>query len=301
MTSPVWDPHQYLLHAGPRLRPVHDLLARVPALPEEGAPGIADLGCGPGGPSLPLAERWPGAHLTGYDNSPAMLHEARAYAGETSAGGRLDFTHADLSTWRPEPGEAFDLLFTNAALHWVIPPRAAGQAAPEAGTLPAGGPEEAAYADLFRQWTAALRPGGVLAFSVPGNFDAPSHVLLHGLRNSPRWQSRLGAPARAGTVLDPAGYVAVLTGLGYTVDAWETTYAHVLHGRDPVLDWVKGTALRPVLAALEGDAEALEEFLAEYGALLREAYPPLPGGSASGTVLPFRRVFAVAVKGGAAQ
>ncbi len=292
MTSPVWDPHQYSRHAGHRLRPVLDLLARVPTLPDEERPRVADLGCGPGGPSLPLIERWPGAHVTGYDNSPAMLHEARAYSGTTSSGGRLDFTHADLTTWRPEPGETFDLLFSNAALHWVLPAAGKGRVHPVTGE----GEADAGLVEFLRRWTAALRPGGVLAFQVPGNFDAPSHTLLWKLRNSPRWRDRLGAEPRGGAVLVPAGYLAALTPLGCEVDAWETTYAHLLHGENPVLDWVKGTALRPVLTLLEDDPAAREEFVGEYGALLREAYPPLPGGESAGTVLPFRRVFAVAVK-----
>lgn len=282
MTSPVWDPHQYRRHSGHRARPVHDLLARVPRLPDEDTPRVADLGCGPGAPSMPLAARWPRARITGYDNSPAMLDEARAYAGRTSAGGTLDFTHSDLANWRPADGETFDLLFSNAALHWVVP---AGD-----------GDGVRRYRDLLAPWTDALPPGGVLALQVPGNFDAPSHTLLLQTRNAPHWRDRLGTDSRGGTVLDPAGYLDALTALGCDVDAWETTYAHLLHGQDPVLDWVKGTALRPVLTILADDRAAREDFLAEYGEKLRQAYPPLGGDTSRGTVLPFRRVFAVAVK-----
>jgi len=258
-------------------------------------PRIADLGCGPGGPTLPLAERWPDAHITGYDSSPEMLAEARAYArppgahggesGEESGAdrasgpggrsgertGRLDFVQADLAGWRPDPSRPFDLLFSNAALQWV--------------------PE---HTDRFPDWLDGLAPGGTLAFQVPGNFDAPSHTLLHELRNSPRWRARLGGPARSGSVLDPAGYAAVLTPLGCTVDAWETTYLHLLQGEDPVLDWVKGTALRPVLTLLADDPEAREAFLAEYRDALREAYP----AREFGVPFPFRRIFVVAVKEG---
>ena len=297
MTTPVWDPHQYLRHSGHRTRPLEDLLARVPELPNEDAPRIADLGCGPGGPSALLTDRWPAGHVTGYDNSPAMLHEARAYAGRTSAGGTLDFAHADLADWRPPPGEHFDLLFSNAALHWVLPAEGEGR------NLPAGGDAGAADAEpapghqaLFPAWIDALPPGGVLAFQVPGNFASPSHTLLLQLRNSPRWRGRLGAASRSATVLDPAGYLAALAPLGCEVDAWETTYAHLLHGENPVLDWVKGTALRPVRTLLADDPAAQEEFVAEYGELLREAYPPLGGDVSRGTVFPFRRVFVVARK-----
>jgi trans-aconitate 2-methyltransferase len=281
MTSPVWDPHQYARHSGHRNRPISDLLARVPALPDDENPRIADLGCGPGGPSLLLAERWPGARITGYDNSPAMLREARAYAGKTSAGGSLEFTHADLTTWRPAPGDHFDLIFSNAALHWVL--HAEGEGA-------------SGHTVLFPAWVQGLPPGGVFAFQVPGNFGSPSHALLLELRNSPRWRGRLGSESREGSVRTPAEYLAELEPLGCEVDAWETTYAHLLHGENPVLDWVKGTALRPVLTLLADDPEAQAEFLAEYGQLLREAYPPLGGDPARGTVMPFRRIFVVAVK-----
>ncbi|WP_344522847.1 trans-aconitate 2-methyltransferase [Streptomyces albiaxialis] len=265
--APEWDPQQYLRHSGHRLRPLLDLLARVPAeLPGGDAPRIADLGCGPGGPSTVLAERYPHARVTGYDNSPAMLDEARAHARD----GRLDFAEADLATWRPAPGDRFGLLFSNAALQWVP-----------------------GHAASFPAWVDALPSGGALAFQVPGNFSSPSHTLLAELRDSPRWRGRLGAPDRTDAVLTPAGYAERLLALGCEVDAWETTYLHLLTGEDPVLDWTKGTALRPVLTLLADDPEARDAFTADYAAALRAAYPPGPDGR---TAFPFRRVFVVAVK-----
>jgi trans-aconitate 2-methyltransferase len=301
MTSPVWDPQQYLRHSALRSRPIRDLLARVPRLPREDAPRIADLGCGPGGPSELLATRWPGAHITGYDNSQAMLDKARAHAGRTPGGGTLDFAYGDLATWRPADGERFDLLFSNAALQWVsaegkgrvLPPEGKGRVLP-----PGGEGRPPGHENCFPDWIAALPPGGVLAFQVPGNFGSPSHTLLSELRNSPRWRDRVGEESSRDTVLDPAGYLAALAPLGCEVDAWETTYAHVLHGEDPVLDWVKGTALRPVFTLLADDAEAREDFLAEYARMLRAAYPPLHGDASLGTVFPFRRIFVVATKEG---
>jgi trans-aconitate 2-methyltransferase len=265
-SSPVWDPAQYRRHAEARTRPLHDLLARVPELPSA-APRIADLGCGPGAPTGELAHRWPRAHVTGYDNSRAMLAEAAAHAGATPEGGAVDFVPADLTDWQPEG--TFDLLFSNAALQWAP-----------------------GHLERFASWIEALPPGGVFAFQVPGNYGAPSHTLLHDLRNSPRWRDRVGAPSRQGTVLDPAGYLEALAPLGCEVDAWETTYLHLLPGEDPVLDWTKGTALRPVLTALADDAAARADFLTEYRDALRAAYPAGPHG----TPFPFRRVFVVAVR-----
>ncbi|MGW1077520.1 trans-aconitate 2-methyltransferase [Streptomyces sp. NPDC002537] len=261
-SAPTWDPRQYLRHSGHRTRPIHDLLARVPE-PPGGPARVVDLGCGPGNITALLADRWPDARIIGLDSSAEMLAEAAAYASD-----RVDFARADLAEWTP--AGTYDLIFSSATFQWVP-----------------------GHAKLFPAWVAALAPGGVLAFTIPGNFTAPSHVLLHSLCESPRWRDRLGGIYRAGHILEPEEYLARLAGLGLTVDAWETTYVQLLTGPDPVLDWTKGTALRPVLTALADDPEATAGLLAEYGALLRDAYP----AGEHGTVFPFRRIFVVGRKG----
>ncbi|MFE7130914.1 trans-aconitate 2-methyltransferase [Streptomyces sp. NPDC057638] len=261
----VWDPQQYLRHADHRTRPFADLLARIDGLPRADA-RIADLGCGAGNVTALLAERWPTAHITGYDNSPAMLERARReHGGDTAGGGRLDFAPADIATWAPDG--PCDLIVSNAAFHWVD-----------------------GHTDLFGRWTEALVPGGVLAFQVPGNFSAPSHTLLTELCRSARWRETLGdLGGRDGAVREPREYLSALVGLGCETDVWETTYLQLMPGEDPVLDWVKGTLLRPVLTRL-GEGPHTDAFLTEYATLLRTAYPPTPDG----TVFPFRRLFAVA-------
>ncbi|QES48639.1 trans-aconitate 2-methyltransferase [Streptomyces venezuelae] len=263
---PVWDPQQYLRHADHRARPFLDLLARIPELPTRPA-RIADLGCGPGNVTVLLADRWPEARITGYDLSPEMLQRAdHEYAGPTPGGGSLDFRRADLATWLPE--ESYDLIVSNAALQWVP-----------------------GHPGSFAAWINALRPGGTFAFQIPGNFTAPSHSLLAALCDTPRWRTRLaGHGARYTHLLEPGEYLARFTELGCTADVWETTYHQLLTGPDPVLDWVKGTALRPVLTALGEDHQAVDAFLLQYRDLLRGAYPPGPRG----TVFPFRRIFAIA-------
>ncbi|MEU9607655.1 trans-aconitate 2-methyltransferase [Streptomyces sp. NPDC048057] len=270
-TAPIWDPRQYLRHSGHRTRPFLDLLGRIPDLPTTGgrAPRIADVGCGPGNVTALLAERWPDARITGFDNSPDMLDRAeKDHAGATSGGGWLDFRPADAAHWTPE--EPYDLIVSNAALQWV--------------------PN---HPESFARWIDGLTPGGTFAFQVPGNYTAPSHALLGTLCGLPQWRQRLGGRGRDYTyVLDPADYLVRLTDLGCATDTWETTYFQVLTGDDPVLDWVKGTALRPILTELGDDAAAVEEFLGQYRELLRDAYPPGPHG----TVFPFRRIFAVARK-----
>jgi trans-aconitate 2-methyltransferase len=135
---------------------------------------------------------------------------------------------------------------------------------------------------------AAVAPA--IAAQMPGNFDAPSHALLRQTAERGPWAAKLRDGWRPNSVLAPREYVERLAGLGYDVDAWETTYQHVLRGEGAVLEWVKGTALPPVLALLD-EAER-REFLAAYGARLRDAYPPRP----EGTLFPFRRIFFVAIR-----
>jgi trans-aconitate 2-methyltransferase len=263
----MWSPEQYNRYRGERHRPFYDLCARIEA---RDVRSVVDLGCGDGALTATLGERWPAARVLGVDSSPEMIAAAEhAPPGSTAAklarAGRLRFERADLATWTaPEP---VDVLVANASLQWVddherLVPRLAGLVA----------------------------EGGTLAFQVPGNYAAgPSHVLLREVQARPRWAERLaGLPARAWPVCDTERYVEQLAGLGFSVDAWETIYFHVLPGDDPVLEWTSGTALRPVLSVLD-PAEAAD-FKAEYGALLRQAYPK----RAFGTVFPFRRVFVVA-------
>jgi trans-aconitate 2-methyltransferase len=251
----VWDPELYGRFADERSRPLHELMARVRAVEPA---RVVDLGCGDGALTATLSERWPGASVLGVDSSESMLAQAAARKSD-----RLSFVLGAIQEWRPE--EPVDVLVSNAALQWV--------------------PH---HVTLLPRLVSTLAPGGWLAVQVPGNFEAPSHALLRSLCNSDRWRSQLGTAGRWPSTPEPTDYVRELAGLGCSVDSWETTYAHVLAGPDPVLAWMRGTALRPVLARLSSSDGA--EFEAEFGALLREAYPARPYG----TVLPFRRIFAVA-------
>jgi trans-aconitate 2-methyltransferase len=253
----MWDPGQYLRYAGERARPFLDLLARVPAE----KPGfVADLGCGPGNLTATLAQRWPDSDVLGLDSSAEMIEAARAQAGDNP---RLTFQRADLRDWRPQ--RPVDVLVSNAVLQWV--------------------PD---HFDVVRRWPGLLAPGGWLAFQLPGNFDQPSHAVLKDLAGSPRWRGPLAGVELNRQARDPAEYLDLLATAGCVVDAWETTYLHVLPGDDPVVEWYRGTGLRPVLAAL--DPSQAEEFLAAYREGVTRAYPRAPYG----TVLPFRRVFVVA-------
>ena len=261
----MWDPAQYLSFADERSRPFFDLVARIGAV----NPGhVVDLGCGPGQLTASLAERWPEAMVLGIDSSADMIRAAEAAGyGEGSLRGRLSFAVGDVRDFKPD--RPVDVIVSNAVLQWV--------------------PE---HLDLLPRWAGYLAPGGWLAFQLPGNFDQPSHAVLRELAASDRWRDRLARVALNRQAGEPTAYLDLLTRAGLVVDAWETTYLHVLRGPDPVTEWYKGTGLRPVLTAL-APPEA-EEFVRQYGERVRTAYPAAPYG----TVLPFRRVFVVAHQAG---
>jgi trans-aconitate 2-methyltransferase len=268
----MWDATQYLRFGGERARPFFDLLGRVAA---ERPGHVADLGCGPGNLTVALAERWPSAEVTGVDSSAQMIEAARklvpvraatSVGSEPAPGGyspRLSFMIDDVRHWEPQGPP--DVIISNAVLQWVP-----------------------GHEELLVRWAGWLAGDGWLAFQVPGNFDQPSHAIMREMAASARWHPLLRDAELNRQSADPAGYAELLAQAGCEVDAWETTYVHILAGDDPVLEWYKGTGLRPVLAAL--DAEAARDFLAEYGERLRRAYPL----RSFGTVFPFRRVFAVA-------
>jgi trans-aconitate 2-methyltransferase len=184
---------------------------------------------------------------------------------------RLSYVCADLRSWlRTDSAEAGapDVVVANAVLQWV--PR---------------------HLDLVEPIARWLAPGGTFAFQVPANFDSPSHTVIRELRESDRWRDRVGEGAdRQAGVESPQVYLEAMAAAGLEPDVWQTTYLHRLAGENPVLEWVKGTALRPVLTALADDDSASEAFLAECAERLREAYPAAADGT---TVFPFRRTFAV--------
>ena len=254
---PHWDADQYLRFGEERTRAATDLLARVAI---DSPCRVADLGCGPGNSTALLYRRWPGADIVGVDSSPEMIDAAQA---ETRNRDRLSFKLADIRDWRPD--RKADVLLSNAVLQWVP-----------------------GHLDLVRQWVGLLAPGGWLAFQLPGNVDQPTHAILLDLVRSARWAPLLGGVALNRQARGPAEYLDLLARAGCSVDAWETTYLHVLPGKDPVVEWYRGTGLRPVLAAL--DPGQAERFVAEYAEHVAQAYPAAPYG----TVLPFRRVFVVA-------
>lgn len=259
-----WDPTQYLKFGNQRLRPALDLLAQIPlSAPEQ----IVDLGCGAGNVSCFLAERWPQARLTGVDNSAAMLAKARATRPAA------EWVESGIADWQPDA--PVDLIYSNAALHWL--------------------PDHPA---LFQRLLGFLKPGGVLAVQMPRNFAAPSHTsidaALDALALPAEQRAAIDGNKLNSPVAEPSDYYDWIKPLAGSVDLWETLYSHVLQGENAVAEWVRGTALIPVMNGLGGPETPLcQRFLADYCARTNAAYPPRADGT---TLFPFRRLFIVATR-----
>lgn len=251
----VWDPAQYLRFAGHRLRPALDLLNRIDlSRPET----VTDLGCGAGNVTRWLAQRWPDAAVTGIDGSAAML----ATAAESLPG--VHWRQADIAAWTPDRPQ--HLIYSNAALHWL--------------------PD---HESLFLKLAGSLAPGGVLAVQMPRNFGEPSHTAMADAARDGPWIDILAPLLKPAPVHEPAFYQRRLARVVSEVGLWETTYFQLLEGENPVAEWTKGTWLRPMLDALNGDWR--NGFEAAYRARVAAAYPPGPDGR---TLFPFRRLFIVA-------
>lgn len=258
-----WHAKQYLLFENERTRPVRDLLAAVPPLPERRdsqASSAVDLGCGPGNSTETLAAFLPGAAISGVDSSADMIAAARERLPQ------FRFEVADLATW--DAHGPFDLLLANAVLQWV--------------------PD---HERLLPALIAKLAPGGSLAIQMPDNLDEPAHRLLRELAAQEPWASRLQGVER--TMRHGAGwYYELLRPLCARVDVWRTVYHHPLAGgADAVVEWFKGSALRPFLARL--DAAGQSAFLQRYRDAIASAYPALDDGT---VLLPFPRLFVVATR-----
>ncbi len=256
-----WDPSQYLRFADHRLRPALELLERVPLSPPT---VVYDLGCGTGDVTRIIAERWPAATVYGVDNSKEMLVKAGAEPGS------VRWVEADIRRWRPD--EPPDLIYSNATLQWVE-----------------------GHAELFPRLLGYVSTGGCLAVQMPLSWDMPSHRLMREtLANGGPGGTALGteelnrAVARK-WVASAEEFYDLLAGHVRSLDIWQTEYLQVLDGDDPVLEWVKGTGLRPILNGL--DDRERDTYLDEYARRLRATYPRRADGR---TLYPFGRLFIVA-------
>ncbi|MFT4126106.1 MAG: methyltransferase domain-containing protein [Gordonia sp. (in: high G+C Gram-positive bacteria)] len=251
---PVWDPARYLQFADHRTRPFLDLIAQIPS----DAESIIDLGCGPGHLMGHLRTRWPEAHILGIDSSPEMIQAALRGNNDP----QINYDVADIVDWNPP--QPVDVIISNAVFQWI--------------------PDQFAVLDRVLGF---LNPGGTCAVQVPANASAPTHTTLAELAAREPYAEYLRgiAPLPA---TSPLEYLEFFADRGLHVNAWETTYVHVLDGDHPVFDWISGTGARPYLQALPDDL--VEPFSDDLRARFREIFPTRDWG----TALPFRRTFAVA-------
>jgi trans-aconitate 2-methyltransferase len=250
-----WNPQAYEAFADHRMRPAIDLLNRVSL---DAPRRVVDLGCGSGAVTLLLAARWPQAAILALDSSAEMLARARARSSS------IEWRQVDLAAWRA--AEPVDLVFSNAALHWLVD-----------------------HVTLLPRLADAVAPGGVLAVQMPSNFAAPSHVLMHALALEAPYRPHLESVLRQTPVLEAQAYHALLAPRFGRIDLWSTEYLQVLTGDNPVADWTRSTWLGALLEALPGRLRG--PFEAEYRRRVLQAYPKGDDGS---TLFPFRRLFMVA-------
>ena len=255
---PKWDADQYLKFSGERTQPVFDLLHRIRL---ENPRRIADLGCGPGNSTEALRLRWPEAFLTGVDNSPEMIAKARQSRPDAN------WVVADAADWQPD--QSFDLVFSNAMLHWL--PR---------------------HDHVCRHLLGLLAPGGALGVQVPAHYNSPLHREILEVSRHPSWNARMDGARAALTHNPPEFYYDLLAPLVSHLDLWETTYYHVLAGPEGVLEWFRGSGLRPFLEALSSkeDGQLFERMLLERYAA---SYPRRGNGM---VLFPFHRLFFVAYR-----
>ncbi len=255
--SGIWDPNTYLQFAAYRARPADDLISHL-SLAQDGA--IYDLGCGPGNLTVKLKDRWTDRDVTGLDSSADMLEKAQQHARAQN----INWTLGDIATWSAP--EAAALVFANASLQWL-------------GT----------HEVLFPRLLASAQSGGILAVQMPMTTSAPYHKCIRDVAALPKWRDRLKDAKPHPDEYPAQRYYEILRPLSTSIDIWETTYHHILSGENPVIEWMSGAGLTPVLSQLDGTGRS--EFLDDYSAAISPHYPREKNGE---TVFAVRRIFIVA-------
>lgn len=255
---PVWDAAQYLKFADERTQPSLDLIHRI-ALPSPAR--IVDLGCGPGNSTAALWRQWPDAEIAGLDSSPEMIAAAkRDYPAR-------EWILDDVSTW--EAGRAYDLVISNALLQWV----------PD---------HEKVFPHLFGQ----VAGGGAFAVQMPYHYESPLQLHMIEVSKDPAWADRTAAARAALVRLPPGFYYDLMRPIASRLDLWITEYQHVMEGPEVIVEWFRGTGLRPYLQALESDEER-----GRFEAMLLDRYAAAyPRQKDCRVLFPFRRLFMVAYR-----
>ncbi len=258
---PIWDDKQYLRFSDERTQPARDLAARVAiASPQR----VIDLGCGPGNSTKILVSRWPEAKISGLDSSPQMI--AAAKKSDPTRNWMMD----DMTKWAADAGNRFDVIFSNAALQWVDD-----------------------HASLLPNLMKRLESGGALAIQIPGNFDGPAHHAMREIAKQPAWQKEFPSDGvREWHVHDLANYYDILAKHAVSIDLWETEYVHVIPNAEAIVEWYRGSGLRPFLECLDHEEKRMR-FTEQYLQEIRRLYPPRSDGK---VLFPFRRLFMIAYR-----
>lgn len=257
---PVWDSDQYLKFQKERTQASVDLASRVEL---KNPKQIVDVGCGPGNSTEVIAKHWPKSQVSGFDSSQKMLETAK------KSSSKIHWFSADVSTWQPDT--SFDLIFSNAVLQWV--------------------PD---HQSLFPRLVSFLNPGGALAVQLPIHYDSPLHQCVLELAQSARWQRATAVAHEAISTESREFYYDLLVPFVSQIEIWETEYIHIMESVEAILEWFRGTGLRPYLEALPDDRQRTQfeqELLERYRAI----YPLQQNGN---VLFPFRRLFIIAYRPG---
>ena len=253
-----WNPEQYLKFSAERTQPAKDLANRIECRHPK---RILDLGCGPGTSTAVLRSRFPDAEILGVDSSAEMVEQAKQDHPE------LAFQLFDATDSFTELGEKWDVIFSNACLQWV--------------------PN---HQELIVKLLDALKEGGELAFQIPLHEKAPVHTLLIRTAASEKWK-RFFKNVRTFYTLDELDYCNIFQEHAGKYAVWESDYFHILESPESVLQWYKGSGMRPYLKALPEDLQPV--FEQEILSGIETLFPRLKDGS---VVFKFSRLFLTAQK-----
>ena len=252
----AWDAAQYLKFEAERTQPSRDLAARITvANPSK----VIDMGCGPGNSTQVLFETFCGASITGVDSSAEMVAVAK------KAHPQLTFVQMDASGDVSALGKECDVVFSNACIQWI--------------------PN---HERLLPNWLALLRSGGQLAVQTPLSNKQAIHAAVLELAQSARWRQYFENP-RWSQNLAPGAYFELLAESAAYFTMWETIYYHTMATHKDIIEWYRGTGLRPYIDALpKGEVPVFLD------AVLREVEKLYPMQKNGQVVFCFPRLFFVA-------
>ncbi|HEY9167710.1 MAG TPA: methyltransferase domain-containing protein [Candidatus Kryptonia bacterium] len=253
-----WNPHEYLKFAGERTRPSVDLAARIEI---ENPRSIIDIGCGPGNSTQVLRSRWPAAKIIGLDSSAEMIARASKDFPES------EWITADVSSYSFPTKH--DIVFSNAAIQWI--------------------PD---HDELLPRLMDAVSSGGVFAVQVPSDAGSPLRLALLEVSARPEWNRFVAGAEKLAAYHDADYYYNILAPISSKFDLWETTYYHLLDFHKGLVEWYKGTGMRPFLERIP-DEKMKIEFQNQILNECVKAYRIQDNGK---LLYPFKRTFFIATK-----